>query len=89
MHEASFYIKEQAQIKKNEIWVAKTIIFDPQKSAILAFEENPLKKLFTCFGSDFALELIDSKMFFYLVFFFYAQNKLLAVKHSQNTIFDC
>ena len=31
-HEASFYIKEQMQKYKFEIWVLKTTILDPQKA---------------------------------------------------------
>ena len=31
-HEASFYIKEQTQKNKFEIWVSKTTILDPKKA---------------------------------------------------------
>ena len=31
---------------KCEIWLLKSTILDPQKSAFLVFEENPPKKIF-------------------------------------------
>ena len=56
-HEASFYIKEQTQKYKFEIWLFKSTILDPRKSAFLVFEE--------CFGFDSALKTIDAQMFFW------------------------
>ena len=47
-HEASFYIKEQTQKNKFEIWVLKTTILDPRKSEFLVFDEKPTKKFFLC-----------------------------------------
>ena len=45
-HEASFYIKEQMQKYKFEIWVLKTTILDPQKSAFFVFDEIPPNNIF-------------------------------------------
>ena len=45
---ASFYIKEQTQKYKYEIWLLKSTILDPQKSAFWVFEENPHKQIFLC-----------------------------------------
>ena len=67
-HEASFYIKEQTQKYKFEIWLLKSTILDPQKSAFLVFEENPQKKFSSCFSFDSALKTIDAQMFFWSVF---------------------
>ena len=53
-HEASFYIKEQTQKNKFEIWVLKTTILDPWKSASLVFEEKHPNKI--CFGFDSAFQ---------------------------------
>ena len=41
-----FYIKEQTQKYKCEIWLLKSTILDPRKSAFLVFEENPPKMIF-------------------------------------------
>ena len=48
LHAASFYIKEQTRKYKFEIWLLKSTILDPPKSAFLVFEENPPKKNFLC-----------------------------------------
>ena len=48
---ASFYIKEQTQKYKFEIRLLKRTILDPQKSALLVFEENPPKNLFLHFSA--------------------------------------
>ena len=65
-HEASFYIKEQTQKYKFEIWLFKSTILDPRKSAFLVFVENPPKNLLSsCFGLDSALKTIDAQMFFW------------------------
>ena len=45
-HEASFYKKEQTQKNKFEIWILKTTILDPWKSAFFVFEEKPQGKIF-------------------------------------------
>ena len=37
------YNKEQMQKYKFEIWLFKSIVLDPQKSAFLVFKENPPK----------------------------------------------
>ena len=50
LHEASFYIKEQTHKYKFEIWLFKSAILDPQKSALLIFEENPPKNIFLGFS---------------------------------------
>ena len=58
-HESSFYIEEQTQKNKLEIWVSKTTILDPQKSTLFAFEEKPPQKFVSsCFGFDSALKTI-------------------------------
>ena len=68
-HKASFYIKEQTQKNKFEIWVLKTTILDPQKSAFLFFEEKPTQKICSsCFSFDSALKTIDAQMSFWSVF---------------------
>ena len=48
-HGASFYIKEQTQKYKFEIWLLKSTILDPQKSAFLVFEETRPKNFFFVF----------------------------------------
>ena len=45
-HAASFYIKEQTQKYKFEIWLKKITNLDPRKSALLVFKENPPKNVF-------------------------------------------
>ena len=45
-HYASFYIKEQSQKNKFKIWVLKTTILDPRKSAFWVFKEKNPKKCF-------------------------------------------
>ena len=68
---ASFYIKEQIQKYKFEIWLLKSTyntILDPTKTVFLVFEENPLKTIFSlCSCFDSALKTIDTQMFFWLV----------------------
>ena len=68
-HGASFYIKEQTQKYKFEIWLLKSTILDPQKSAFLVFEEKP-QNFFSssCFSFDSAFKTIDAQIFFWLVF---------------------
>ena len=51
-HGPSFYIKEQTQKYTFDIWLFKSTILDPQKSAFLVFEENPQKIVSLCFGFD-------------------------------------
>ena len=64
-HEASFYIKEQMQKYKFEVWLFKITILDPRKSEFLVFKEKPSQKIFySCFGFDSALKPIDAQMFF-------------------------
>ena len=46
---ASFYIKEQTQKCKFEIWLLKSTILDLPKSAFLVFEENPPPPKKKCF----------------------------------------
>ena len=48
---ASFYINEQTQKYKYEIWLLKSTILDPQKSAFWVFEENPHKQFFLCISA--------------------------------------
>ena len=68
-HEASFYIEEQTQKNKFEIWVSKTTKLDPQKSAFFVLEEKPPQKNFSsCFGFDSALKTIEAKMLVWSVF---------------------
>ena len=45
---AFFYIKQQTQKYKYEIWLFKSIILDPKKSVFLVFEENPPKNFCLC-----------------------------------------
>ena len=66
-HEASYYIKEQTQKYKFEIWLFKSTTLDPQKSAFLVFEERQKNSL--CFSFDSALKTINAQMFFWSVFF--------------------
>ena len=62
---ASFYIKEQTQKNKFEIFLLKSTILNPQKSAFLVFEENPPKKILSsCFGFDSAVKTIEAQIFF-------------------------
>ena len=60
-HDASFYIKEQTQNNKFEIWVLKTTNLDPQKSMFLVFEEKPPKHFSLCFGFDSVHKMFWSK----------------------------
>ena len=64
-HEASFYIFE--------IWLLKSTILDPRKSASLVFEENPPNIFHLCFSFDSALKTKTQKCF---VGIFDALNKL-------------
>ena len=67
--EAFFYIKEQSQKNKFKIWVLKTTILYPWKSAFLVFEEKPTKKNCSpCFGFDSALKTIEAQMSYWLLF---------------------
>ena len=87
-HEASFYIKKQTQKYKFEIWLLKTTILDPQKSAFLVFEEKPPIQIFSsCFGFDSGLKTIDAQMTFWSVFLKTHYKKLLAVKNAILTVF--
>ena len=54
-------IKEQTQKYKFEIWLLKSTILDPKKSAILVSEE----KCSSCFGFDSDLKTIDTQLFFW------------------------
>ena len=57
-HAASFYIKEQRQKYKFGIWLLKSTILDPWKSAFLVFEENPQIFFFFMFRLWFSFLLI-------------------------------
>ena len=68
-HEASFYIKKQTQKYKFEIWLFKSTILDPRKSAFWGFKENPKKKFFcVCFGFDSTFKTIDAQMYLWSIF---------------------
>ena len=43
---ASFYIKEQTQKYKFEIWLLKSTILDPRNFFVIFVEENPSPKFF-------------------------------------------
>ena len=75
-HEASFYIKEQTQKNKFEMWVLKIAILDPRKSKF-----KVKKKKILCV---FALiqQAIDAQMSFWSLFFERTEKKLSAVKKA-------
>ena len=54
-HEASFYIKEQRQKNKFEIWLLKTTILDRQKVRFWFLKKTPPKNLSSGFALDSAL----------------------------------
>ena len=68
LHEASFYIKEQTQKNKFEIWVFKTTILDPRKGRFWFLKKKTNQKTFSSrFGFQSALKIIDAQMSFWLV----------------------
>ena len=76
------------QKNKFEIWVLKTTILDPRKSALLVFEEKPHKNVFSlCFGFHSALKTIVAQMSLRWYFWKRTEKKLLADKKAILAVF--
>ena len=86
-HWASFYIKEQTQKYKFEIWLLKSTILDPRKSAFLVFEENPPKNVFFMFWLWFRFKNNKSTIVLLVSIFENAKKKLLTVKNAILAVF--
>ena len=67
-HIASFYIKEQTQKYKFEIWLLKVPFWTPQKVHFWFLKKIPEIFCSSCFAFDSALKTIEAEMFFRSVF---------------------
>ena len=69
--------KERTQKYKFEIWLLKSIILDPQKSAVWVFEENPQKNVFFVFRLWFSFKNNRCTNVFLASIFENAQKKVM------------
>ena len=67
-HIASFYIKEQTQKYKFEIWLLKVPFWTPKKVHFWFLKKIPEIFCSSCFAFDSALKTIKAEMFFWSVF---------------------
>ena len=80
--EFPFTLKEQTQKYKFEIWILKSTILDPRKSAFLVFEENPQQNLFFVFWLLFSFKNNRRTNVLLGGIFENAQKKLLTIKNT-------